>query len=160
MTASPPASQAAAFAKGLAGVIAGQTAICSLDGTLRYRGYAIEPLAVAGDFEEVAWLLLHGDLPTPRAPRDEGRVDTEHVEHVHHGVRIDARLHVAARGIAAAEARAVDAERAPAVAEQPADMVEEPVVAEQRRPEHDRRPRTLVGDGDRADSRRDASLGG
>jgi len=52
------------FAKGLAGVIAGRTAICSLDGTLRYRGYAIEPLAAAGDFEEVAWLLLHGELPT------------------------------------------------------------------------------------------------
>lgn len=52
------------FAKGLAGVVAGQTAICSLDGTLRYRGYAIEPLAAAGDFEEVAWLLLRGELPT------------------------------------------------------------------------------------------------
>jgi citrate synthase len=69
MAASEPASPApsptaTAFAKGLAGVVAGQTAICSLDGTLRYRGYAIEPLAAAGDFEEVAWLLLHGDLPT------------------------------------------------------------------------------------------------
>ena len=52
------------FAKGLAGVIAGRTAICSLDGTLRYRGYAIEPLAAAGDFEDVAWLLLHGELPS------------------------------------------------------------------------------------------------
>ena len=69
MAAPQPASQSptkatAEFAKGLAGVIAGQTAICSLDGTLRYRGYAIEPLATAGDFEEVAWLLLHGELPT------------------------------------------------------------------------------------------------
>jgi citrate synthase len=62
MTASPP--PAAEFAKGLAGVVAGQTAICSLDGTLRYRGYEIEPLARTGDFEEVAWLLLRGDLPT------------------------------------------------------------------------------------------------
>ncbi|MFM7137828.1 MAG: citrate/2-methylcitrate synthase [Planctomycetota bacterium] len=52
------------FAKGLAGIVAGQTAICSLSGTLRYRGYDIEPLARAGDFEEVAWLLLHGELPT------------------------------------------------------------------------------------------------
>ena len=67
MTASHASSTqpAAEFAKGLAGVVAGQTAICSLDGTLRYRGYPIEPLAVAGDFEEVAYLLLHGDLPTP-----------------------------------------------------------------------------------------------
>ncbi len=62
MAASPTPSTE--FAKGLAGVIAGQTAICSLDGTLRYRGYAIEPLAETGDFEEVAWLLLHGELPT------------------------------------------------------------------------------------------------
>ena len=59
-----PASNPAAFAKGLAGVVAGQTAICSLDGTLRYRGYDIEPLARAGDFEEVASLLWHGELPT------------------------------------------------------------------------------------------------
>jgi len=50
-------------ARGLAGVVAGRTAICSLAGTLRYRGYDIEPLARAGDFEEVAFLLLHGELP-------------------------------------------------------------------------------------------------
>jgi citrate synthase len=61
MTAPAPAAD---FAKGLAGIVAGQTAICSLAGTLRYRGYDIEPLARAGDFEEVAWLLLRGDLPT------------------------------------------------------------------------------------------------
>jgi len=61
MTDSAPAAQE--FAKGLAGIVAGQTAICSLSGTLRYRGYDIEPLALAGDFEEVAWLLLRGELP-------------------------------------------------------------------------------------------------
>ena len=55
---------AAAVARGLAGVVAGETAISSLEGTLRYRGYDIEPLAHAGDFEEVAWLLLRGELPT------------------------------------------------------------------------------------------------
>lgn len=62
--AQPTGKPAADFAKGLAGVIAGQTSICSLDGTLRYRGYDIEPLATAGDFEEVAFLLLHGELPS------------------------------------------------------------------------------------------------
>ncbi len=67
MAASEPTPTA--FAKGLAGVVAGQTAICSLSGTLRYRGYDIEPLARAGDFEEVAFLLLHGELPTA-AERD------------------------------------------------------------------------------------------
>jgi citrate synthase len=62
MTApAPPTSTD--FAKGLAGVVAGQTSICSLTDGLRYRGYDIEPLARAGDFEEVAYLLLYGELP-------------------------------------------------------------------------------------------------
>ncbi len=68
MTTSAPLSPDA-FARGLAGIVAGRTAISSLEGDLRYRGYAIEPLARAGDFEEVAFLLLHGELPT-RAERD------------------------------------------------------------------------------------------
>jgi citrate synthase len=58
-----PAPQADSFSKGLAGIVAGRTAISSLEGDLRYRGYAIEPLARAGDFEETAYLLLHGELP-------------------------------------------------------------------------------------------------
>jgi citrate synthase len=53
-----------AVSRGLAGVVAGRTAICSLAGDLRYRGYAIGPLAETGDFEETAYLLLHGELPT------------------------------------------------------------------------------------------------
>ena len=48
---------------GLAGVTAGQTSICSLDETLRYRGYAVSDL-VHCSFEEVAFLLLWGELPT------------------------------------------------------------------------------------------------
>ena len=59
-----PGPAATDVAKGLAGIVAGSTAISSLAGTLRYRGYDIEPLAAAGDFEEVAWLLLHGELPS------------------------------------------------------------------------------------------------
>ncbi len=51
---------------GLAGVIAGQTAIATV-GTegkgLNYRGYSIFDLAEHGTFEEVAFLLLHGELP-------------------------------------------------------------------------------------------------
>lgn len=75
MTASSPPT--ADFAKGLAGVVAGQTAICSLSGTLRYRGYDIEPLARTGDFEEVAFLLLHGELPTaPQLAAFRDRVAT------------------------------------------------------------------------------------
>jgi citrate synthase len=61
MTAATP--QADSFSKGLAGVVAGRTAISSLEGDLRYRGYSIEPLARIGTFEETAYLLLHGELP-------------------------------------------------------------------------------------------------
>ena len=49
---------------GLEGVIAGETAISSVLGGLQYRGYAIEDLAENTTFEEVAHLVLHGDLPT------------------------------------------------------------------------------------------------
>ena len=54
---------------GLAGVIAGQTVLSTVgqEGCgLTYRGYAIEDLAAHATFEEVAWLLLRGDLPTQR----------------------------------------------------------------------------------------------
>ena len=53
-------------AGGLAGMVAGRTAICTVgkEGVgLTYRGYAIEDLAAEGDFEEVAYLLLYGELP-------------------------------------------------------------------------------------------------
>jgi len=36
-------------------------------GALRYRGYPIEQLAEHSSFLEVAYLLFHGDLPSPRA---------------------------------------------------------------------------------------------
>lgn len=51
---------------GLAGIIAGDSAICQCraeDESLLYRGYAIQDLATHASFEEVAWLLLRGDLP-------------------------------------------------------------------------------------------------
>jgi 2-methylcitrate synthase/citrate synthase II len=51
----------------LEGVIAGETAICWVDpdAGLLYRGYDIHELASHASFEEIAWLLLHGELPTP-----------------------------------------------------------------------------------------------
>jgi len=53
------------FSPGLAGVIAGQTTIACVDqGVLLYRGYPIEQLAEKCTFEEVAHLLLYGDLPS------------------------------------------------------------------------------------------------
>ena len=52
---------------GLAGVTAGSTHICTVgkEGAgLTYRGYDIYDLADNASFEEVAYLLLHGALPT------------------------------------------------------------------------------------------------
>jgi len=50
----------------LAGVTAGNTAICTVGHTgndLHYRGYDIIELAKFATFEEVAYLLIHGELP-------------------------------------------------------------------------------------------------
>lgn len=54
--------------RGLEGVIAAPTAICDLDGAngrLAYRGYDIRDLAAYSSFEEVTYLLFHGELPSP-----------------------------------------------------------------------------------------------
>lgn len=48
---------------GLEGVIAGETAVSSIEGELRYRGYPIDDLAAEATFGEVAYLLLHSELP-------------------------------------------------------------------------------------------------
>jgi citrate synthase len=48
---------------GLRGVIAGETEICSLDNGLRYRGYCVYDLVQGASFLEVAYLLLHEQLP-------------------------------------------------------------------------------------------------
>ncbi len=53
---------------GLAGIIAGDSAIClcnAQDESLLYRGYSIHDLAEHTSFEESAYLLLRGKLPTP-----------------------------------------------------------------------------------------------
>jgi citrate synthase len=55
------------FVPGLANVPAAESSVCYLDGSvgkLQYRGYPIEVLAERGTFEEVAYLLLYGALPT------------------------------------------------------------------------------------------------
>ena len=53
--------------KGLEGVVAASSAICTVDGlkgVLIYRGYDIHDLAQNSTFEEVVHLLWHGELPT------------------------------------------------------------------------------------------------
>jgi len=52
---------------GLRGQVAGETALCTVGKTgtgLTYRGYDISELAARARFEEVAYLLLRGRLPT------------------------------------------------------------------------------------------------
>ncbi|HLG50929.1 MAG TPA: citrate/2-methylcitrate synthase [Chloroflexota bacterium] len=52
---------------GLENVIIGPTAISCVNGDageLYYRGYDVRDLAREASFEEVVWLLWHGDLPT------------------------------------------------------------------------------------------------
>ncbi len=54
----------AIYSPGLEGVIAGETSVSTIEGGLLYRGYRVEELAEHGSFEETAYLLLHGELPT------------------------------------------------------------------------------------------------
>ncbi|UNX54499.1 bifunctional 2-methylcitrate synthase/citrate synthase [Georgenia sp. TF02-10] len=54
--------------KGLVGVVADTTAISKVNpetNSLLYRGYPVQELAARCSFEEVAYLLWHGELPTP-----------------------------------------------------------------------------------------------
>ena len=53
--------------RGLKGVYFERSATTFIDGKageLRYRGYSIHDLATSSTFEETAYLLLHGELPT------------------------------------------------------------------------------------------------
>ena len=52
------------YSPGLEGVVAGETAVSTIVDGLSYRGYIVTELAEKSTFDEVAYLLLHGDLPT------------------------------------------------------------------------------------------------
>jgi len=57
------------MSEGLAGIVAGDSAICfcgAEEENLLYRGYSVEELAEHASFEEVAWLILRGELPKRR----------------------------------------------------------------------------------------------
>ena len=57
----------------LSGVIAGNSSVCTVGRTgndLHYRGYEIVELARKSTFEEIAYLLIHGDLPTKSQLKD------------------------------------------------------------------------------------------
>lgn len=63
-------------ARGLEGIVALESSICHIDGQqgeLVYAGYDIADLAANGSFEEVAWLLWTGSLPTAAELADLNR---------------------------------------------------------------------------------------
>src|SRR5205823_7479029 len=89
------------FSPGLEGVLAAKTVISMVDGQngrLVYRGYVIADLAEDMSFEEVAYLLWHGELPT-QAQLDE----------LDHALRSQRRLDKAA----VAALRGLDADSLP-----------------------------------------------
>ncbi|EOM75483.1 bifunctional 2-methylcitrate synthase/citrate synthase [Rhodococcus rhodnii] len=61
------AQEAPVIHKGLAGVVVDTTAVSKVvpeTNSLTYRGYAVQDLAENCSFEQVAYLLWHGELPT------------------------------------------------------------------------------------------------
>ncbi|MGH2378506.1 MAG: citrate/2-methylcitrate synthase [Candidatus Limnocylindria bacterium] len=66
-------------AKGLEGVVATTTAISLVeDNRLVYRGYHIDELTERAEYEEVAYLLLNGELPDKAQLRDFKQELTKH----------------------------------------------------------------------------------
>src|SRR5215203_4037214 len=66
-----------------------RSAITYLDGdagVLEYRGYPIEQLAEHSTYLEVAYLLIHGDLPN-QAEFEQWRYDITHHTFIHENVR-------------------------------------------------------------------------
>ncbi len=67
-TEAPPAGPKPKKSVALSGIIAGNTALCTVGRTgndLHYRGYDILEFADDASFEEIAYLLVHEHLPTP-----------------------------------------------------------------------------------------------
>lgn len=67
--------------KGLAGVVADTTEISMVNpdtNSLTYRGYPVPDLATHCRFEEVAYLLWHGELPTPAQLAEQSSFEREH----------------------------------------------------------------------------------
>ena len=66
-TTEPGAEARPEIHRGLNGVYFDRSQVCSIDGragTLHYRGYSIHELAERSTFEETAYLLLCGEMPT------------------------------------------------------------------------------------------------
>jgi len=75
---------------GLEGILAGDSAICQVDhesGGLSYRGYRIEALAGQSTFEEVAYLLIMGEMPN-QGQLEEFRRDLRRARSLSDRVRV------------------------------------------------------------------------
>lgn len=67
--------------KGLAGVIADETAVSKVNpetNSLLYRGYPVQELAATQPFEAVAYLLWHGELPTAAQLEEQRAAERQH----------------------------------------------------------------------------------
>ncbi|MFF0147452.1 citrate synthase [Amycolatopsis sulphurea] len=67
--------------KGLAGVVVDRTAVSMVNpdtNSLTYRGYPVQDLAANCTFEEVAYLLWHGELPTPAQLAEQNAAERAH----------------------------------------------------------------------------------
>ena len=74
-----PVEPVQTYGRGLAGLVAGDTAISRIDGErgrLLFRGYRVEELCAECSFEEVSFLILQGELPSP-AELEEWRSELE-----------------------------------------------------------------------------------
>src|SRR5882724_3879940 len=88
-------TESSGLIRGLEGVVAAETQLCDLDGAngrLAYRGYAIADLARRATFEEVTYLLLHGELP--KAAQLDA-TDNSHGANVRKAVRLTSQFAVA-----------------------------------------------------------------
>ncbi len=90
MSAKPtPAAPKPKKSVALSGVPAGNTALCTVGRTgndLHYRGYDILDIAERGEFEEIAYLLVHGKLPN-RAELDAYKRKLRALRGIPDGVR-------------------------------------------------------------------------
>jgi citrate synthase len=66
------------IAKGLAGVVVDTTSVSMVNAdtnSLTYRGYPVQELAASCSFEEVAYLIWHGELPSAAELKEFSRVE-------------------------------------------------------------------------------------
>ncbi len=88
-----------ALIRGLEGVVAAETRLCDLDGKngrLAYVGYDIDELARKATFEEVTYLLLHGELPKAAVAMlgmsDPDATDNSHAANVRKAIHLTSQI--------------------------------------------------------------------